>query len=164
MSKLVVFLIKDKADYEKSVILSKKIISYCLSKNLGVTFNFLGYSQELIHQLNPTLYFSISDDFLQLNSEYLNTSKIVHIEEDIGKKIFCDNFSFFDEIYSILVDLKFNNISLLISSDGSAEKIEDFKVINSESKPITEAIYESIINNKETYAYDFPDIIVNIGK
>ena len=84
-------------------MISNKIISFCLDKNIGAIFNFLGYGESLIHEANPTLYFSISDDFLQLNSEYLTTSEIENIECEKGKKEFYDNFSLLDEIYNVLI-------------------------------------------------------------
>lgn len=161
MSKMVVFLIKDKINYEKSLLISKKIILYCLKNDLGSIFNFLGYSENLIIEANPTLYFSISDDFLQLNSEYLNTEKIECIEEEKGKREIYKNFSFLDEIYNILIDFKLGDISLILSSDGSTEKMSDFKSINSDSRKIVEIIYNSIIESKDKYAYDIPNIIIN---
>lgn len=88
MSSILVFSIRDKIEYENSVKISKKLISYCLSKNLGIIFNFLGYDENLIRSLQSTFYFSISDDFLQLNSEFLTTSDIMGIENEKGKKFF----------------------------------------------------------------------------
>ncbi len=57
MSTLLVYSIKDDINYEQSASLSKKLVSYCLDKNLGVIFNFLGYSEDLISQLDSNLYF-----------------------------------------------------------------------------------------------------------
>lgn len=163
MSNIVVFLTKDKLSYEKSLKISNRIVSFCLNKNLGAIFNFLGYSETLIQEVDPTLYFSISDDFLQLNSEYLSTSEIKDIERDNGKKEFYEKFSFFDEIYNILVEFELRNISLIISSDGSAEKISDFEIVASKSRTITEILYNTIINNYERYGYGFPTIVINFN-
>ena len=163
MSNLVVFLIKDKLSYEKSLMLSNKIISFCLDKNIGAIFNFLGYSETLIRETNPNLYFSISDDFLQLNSEYLSTAEIENIESDSGKKEFYEKFSFFDEIYNILVEFELKNMSLVISSDGSVEKISDLEIVDSKSRTITEILYKNIIDNHAKYGYDFTDIVINFN-
>lgn len=161
MSKMIVFLIKDEIGYEKSVLLSKRLISYCLDKNFGVMFNFLGYSHDLINKFTPSLYFSISDDFLQLNSEFLSTSNILYINEIEGKKEFCEKFSVLDDIYNILLNYKILNIKLLISSES--KKINDFITVNCNSQKVTEIIYDSIISNAENYAYDFPDLIINFN-
>ena len=95
-------------------------------KNLGVIFNFLGYGENLIRELNPNFYFSISDDFFQLNSEYLNTTLIKEIDNGKGKKEFCKKFSFFDDISNIVNSFYIKNVSLLISCDGSVGLLEDF--------------------------------------
>ena len=163
MSNIVVFIIKDKLSYDKSFMISNKIVSLCLNKNVGAIFNFLGYYETLIHEMDPSLYFSISDDFLQLNSEYLSTSEIENIECDNGKKEFYEKFSFLDEIYNVLVEFELRNISLIISSDGSIEKICDLEIVASKSRAITEILYNIIIDNHEKYGYDFPDIIINFN-
>ena len=95
MSNLVAFIIKDDLNYKTMDTLSRKIIKYCLNKKFGVLFNFLGYSQELINSLNPKLYFSLSDDFIQLNSEFLTTSNIEDIDSNHGKKLFLKQFAIF---------------------------------------------------------------------
>lgn len=161
MSKMLAFLIKDKINYETSVSLSKKLVLYCLEKNYGVIFNFLGYSQNLINEFSPSLYFSISDDFLQLNSEFLTTSYIERIEEQEGKKEFCKNFSILDDIYSILQSYKIGDIKLLISTDS--EEINDFISANCDSRKVAEVIYDAIISNAAIYAYDFPNMIINFN-
>lgn len=160
MSKMLAFLIKEKINYETSILLSKKLVLHCLEKNYGVIFNFLGYSQKLIKEFSPSLYFSISDDFLQLNSEFLTTSYIECIEDKEGKKEFCENFSILDDIYSILQSYKIGNIKLLISTDS--EEINDFISVNCDSRKVTEIIYDAIISNADMYAYDFPNMIINL--
>lgn len=162
MSNLVTFLIKDEINYEKSTFISNEIVSFCLRKNLGAIFNFLGYYENLIHETKPNLYFSISDDFLQLNSEYLSTSEIQQIETEKGKKEFYKKFSFLDEIYEILIKFKLKNISLIILTDGSINTISELEVVNSDKK-ITEITYNLIIDNPEKYGYDFPNVIINFN-
>lgn len=163
MSNIVVFLVKDKLSYEKSLMISNKIVSFCLNKNVGAIFNFLGYRETLIHEADPTLYFSISDDFLQLNSEYLSTAEIENIECDNGKKEFYEKFSFLDEIHNVLVEFELKNISLIISSDGSIEKISDLEIVASKTRTITEILYNIIVDNHEKYGCDFPDIVINFN-
>lgn len=162
MSNLVAFIIKDDLDYKAMDTLSRKIIKYCLNKRFGVMFNFLGYSQELINSLNPKFYFSLSDDFIQLNSEFLTTSNIEDIDSYHGKKLFLKHFAIFDDIFAILLnDFGLKKISLLISVDGSADNLEDYSIININSNAVAETLYKSILAMKEDFAYDFPDIVIN---
>jgi len=155
------FSIKDdKIKYNDLVKISKQLISFCLNKNLGVIFNFLGYDEELINKLESNFYFSISDDFFQLNSEYLNTSDIEVVESDEGKQTFYKKFSFFDEIYNILIESGINNISLLISCGGSSVELNNFKFKRKKEKSLVEILYETIIEEKDEYAYGFPEIII----
>lgn len=160
MSTLLVYSIKDNINYEELVNLSKKLVYYCLDKNLGVIFNFLGYSEDLINQLDSNLYFTISDDFLQLNCEYITTSRIENIEKEEGKWTFLSEFSVLDDIYNMLIAFGLKNISLLISCDGSVTTLEEFKVKKKGSLTITEILYKSIIEEKDMYAYDLPNIII----
>ena len=76
--------------------------------------------------------------------------------------IFCKKFSFFDEIHKILIDSNITNVLLLLSCDGSANVIEDYKTIRKGEKTIVETLYEAIINEKDTYAYDFPSVIIQL--
>ena len=163
MSNLVAFIIKDDLNYKTMDTLSRKIIKYCLNKKFGVLFNFLGYSQELINSLNPKLYFSLSDDFIQLNSEFLTTSNIEDIDSNHGKKLFLKQFAIFDDIFAILLnDFGLKRMSLLIYVDGSADNIEGYSIININSNAVAETLYESVLAMKEDFAYDFPDIVINI--
>ena len=53
-------------------------------------------------------------------------------------------------------------MSLLISVDGSADNIEGYSIININSNAVAETLYESVLAMKEDFAYDFPDIVINI--
>ena len=163
MSNMVLFFIEDDMDYEKMKHLSKKIIRYCLKKDVGVVFNFLGYGQDLIESIDPKFYFSVSDDFIQLNSEFLTTSDIRSIENDYGKKIFVERFSLFDDIYEILCDSNIKKSKLLISADGSTNSLEEFIVKKIANGSIAETLYESVIEKKDEYAYDFPNILLDLS-
>ena len=164
MSNLMIFAIKDNLKYDQSVLLSKKIISYCLNKNLGAIFNFLGYCDELIDQLGATMYFSISDDFIQLNSEYLSTSNINHIKQDSGKQKFIDKFSFLNEICDILCNFGLTKICVLISPDGGVHSIDDLKAVDKNTELLTDVLYQGILESHDKYAYDFPNMIINISQ
>ncbi|MBQ3066983.1 MAG: hypothetical protein IJD18_03035 [Clostridia bacterium] len=163
MSNLVAFLVYDTMEYEEMVAVSKSITKYCLNKDIGAIFNFLGYSEKLITELNPNFYFSISDDFLQLNSEWLSTSSIENIAEEEGKVEFCNKFSFLEDICAILDGYGLQCVKLLVSSSGT-ESIEDFLLVDAGLEPITNLLYKSVIENHATYAYGFPDIIINLKK
>ena len=160
MSNLIIFSINEKPNHKKLVTLSKKLIKYCLTKDLGIIFNFLGYSHKLITQLTPSFYFSISDDFLQLNSEYLTTSNIKNIEKTSGKKFFNNKFSFLDDVYNILKNFGIKNITLLISRDDTINDIKEFKRVVKNNRPIVDILYEDIINRQHEYGYDFTDLII----
>ena len=64
MSNVVLFYVKDNINYEDMNSISRKIVKYCLKKDLGVSFNFFGYCDEIVKELNPTMYFIVSDDFI----------------------------------------------------------------------------------------------------
>lgn len=75
-------------------------------------------------------------------------------------KNFFDKFSFLDEIYDMLINFGIKKISLMISCDGSVDKIDDFEIQNKNGRAIVEILYECIMNTKEKYAYDFPNVII----
>ena len=159
MSSLVLFSINDKIKYKETIQLSKQLISYCLNKNLGVIFNFFGYSESLINQLHPNLYFCVSDDFVQLNSEFLSTSEIVHFKSIEGEKAFYEKFHFLDEVLNILIDFGLKEVNLIISCD-ECENIDNFLKIKKDSKSIVEILYESILSEKDKHAYGFPNVMI----
>lgn len=79
------------------------------------------------------------------------------------QKIFYDNFSFLDETYNVLVEFEIRNVSLILSSDGSVEKISDLDIVASKSRTITEILYNIIVDNRVKYGYGFPDIVINFN-
>ena len=99
-----------------------------------------------------------------MNSEFLTTSNIENIDSNHGKKLFLKQFAIFDDIFAILLnDFGLKRMSLLISVDGSADNIEGYSIININSNAVAETLYESILAMKEDFAYDFPDIVININ-
>lgn len=163
MSSLVMFSIQDEIDYSNEVILSELLINYCLLNKKGVIFNFLGYSEKLINELHPHFYFSISDDFIQLNSEFMTTCDIENIQNEEGKEKFIEKFSFLNDISQILVEYGLGNFSLIISCDGSDDDLNDFQreLIINHQKPLNEVLYNHIINNNSNYAFDFSNVIIS---
>lgn len=160
MSNVVLFYVKDNINYEDMNSISRKIVKYCLKKDLGVSFNFFGYCDEIVKELNPTMYFIVSDDFIQLNSEFLTTSNIFNIKAESGKIIFSKRFRFFNEIFKIFINNNLKDFGLLIMTDGSSESINDCEVKKVHSANITETLFGSIIENKDRFAYDFPNLLI----
>lgn len=159
MSALVAFVIKDDIKYEKLVELSKDLISYSLKNNIGVIFNFLGYAEELMRSLNAGLYFSVSDDFLQLNSEFLTVSEINDLESEQGKHYFYEKFTFLDNIYKRLIEFGCKKIEFIISCNGNPECITDeFLIKDKGGKAIVEILYDALIEVKDKFAYSFPEL------
>lgn len=161
MSNLVVFLIKDKITYEQTVAVSNNIVRYCLENNKGALFNFLGYGEDLINQLAPSFYFSISDDFLQLNSNYLSSINNHFVKKTDNEKDFFSKFKFLDDIYALLQSAKIRKIQLLISSDGSSERIEDFLQIAKGAYSFEEILYDIFLKEQVGITQDFPELIIN---
>lgn len=163
MSNLVMFSIQDEIDYFNKVRLSELLIDYCLLNKKGVIFNFLGYSEDFISELHPHFYFSVSDDFIQLNSEFMTTCDIENIQNAKGKEKFIEKFSFLSDIFQILVDFGLLNFSLVIACDGSDDDIEDFdtKYINETTSSLTDVLYDHIINMSHYYAYEFSNVIIS---
>ena len=100
MSNMVVFFINDKIKYDKMVYISNSIVNICLNAKKGAIFNFLGYDEDLINQFNNDFYFSISDDFLQLNSNYCNVNDILNIDSYLGRERFKEKFLIFDDVFT----------------------------------------------------------------
>lgn len=157
------FSIRDEIDYTKQVALSKLLINYCLSNGKGVIFNFLGYSENLLSELQPNFYFSVSDDFIQLNSEYMTTADINNIEKAVGREEFKKKFIFLDDIFDILVNFGLINFSLIVACDGSDDDVNSFDIVSTNTTPrlITDILYAHVINNSSSYCYDFSNIIIN---
>ena len=160
MSNTVMFYTKDNPSYKKIDIASREIIKYCLEKKLGVLFNFLGYCDDLIAEINTNFYFIVSDDFIQLNSEFLTISNIMDIDSVSGKKQFCENFYFFDDIYNLLKSFKFKNIGLIVISNNSSS-LESCKKKEIQSGRIVDCLYETIIKSKdEKHVYGFSNVSI----
>ena len=161
MSNLVLFYIKDNINYEAMDALSRKIVKYCLKNNLGASFNFFGYCDEEVKELNPTMYFILCEDFIQLNSEFLTTQNILNIQEKEGKDIFLKTFACFTEIFELLSKNNLKDFGLLIERSGICwpiKSINDCEIKKVHSTNITEILYNSIIENKDRFAYDFTNI------
>lgn len=160
MSALVTFFIKDDVEYTKSCKISKAIITYCLKNNKGAIFNYLGYSETLVSSIKSNFYFSISDDFLQLNSEFLTTQNIASILSKRGRKSFNKKFAFFDDVFDILQAYGLSNISLCVTKDGSVDSIDDFLEIKKQDKRYVDLLYDDIISRSNIFAYDFTTVII----
>jgi len=92
----------------------------------------------------------------------MTTSDIECIETDCGKKRFIESFSIFDDIYKILINCNIRKIKLLISAGDSNDDLEDY-AIKSKCDSISDLLYNSIIEMKDDYAYDFPDLLIDLS-
>lgn len=160
MSALVGFFIKDDVEYTKSCEISKTIINYCLENNKGAIFNFLGYSEPLISSMNSHFYFSLSDDFLQLNGEFLTTQNIASILSKQGREAFNKEFSCFDDLFNILQNYGLSNISLVITKEANVESIDEFIIIKKQNKRYVDLLYEDIVSRSNIFAYDFTTLLI----
>ena len=160
MSNLVVFFVDDKLSYQTQNKLSRELVLYSLKRGIGVIFDFEGYADNIIQQMNSLLYFSVTDDFIQLNSMFLETGYKPYFNNSKGKKKFFKDFGFFDEIYSVLKKYGIKTIKLIVSHDGSVDDIKDLKVVDKKDKSIVQILYDDIIEEKDKCAYGFTDLLI----
>ena len=130
-----------------------------MKNDIGAIFNFEGYADGLIKEIDPMLYFEISDDFIQLNAEFLDTTDISFLSENAEKE-FESKFYMFDGIYDILDKHNIEKIDLVISCDGSVDSLSDFIIVNKEDKKYSTLLYKAILDQKDKWAFEFPNIII----
>jgi len=73
MSNLILFGFNGHNDYDFLKKITNKLTRLALKNNKGIVFYFEGYGEDLINLLNFDFYFSVSDDFFQLNSNFVTT-------------------------------------------------------------------------------------------
>ena len=161
MSNLAMFVIKQQEglDYLKLKKLSSDIVAFCLENDIGVIFNFEGYADKLIKEMDPWIYFEISDDFIQLNAEFLDTTDVDFMSENAYND-FNSKFYMFDCIFDVLRKYEVQNIDLVISCDGSAETLSDFIAINKNEDLYISTLYKAILDHKDVWAFEFPNLII----
>lgn len=161
MSSTILFILKDKMEYKKIKELSIALVNHCVKIDKGIHFYPMYlYSDNSADYFNKFLNFSISDDFLSVNSEFLNVCDIMSIESDVGRKQFNEKFCFLDKIFDIILDFGCKKISLVVFQN----EVGDFNNYEKElkgSRSYCEILYNHIIRNKEKYAYSFSEIIIN---
>lgn len=161
MSNIVLFSIVDNISYKKMHKLSNSLVKLSLLKKKGIIFNFLGYDEELIRRFNLSFYFSVSDDFLQLNSNFCNVCDILHLKSKNGKNKFKKKFAIFDDIYLHLLNNKINEFILIIS-DQDAE-VCDFTELTFNQDLPSDILYDYILT-KENDSYSFGAVIIRFKK
>lgn len=157
MSSSVVFVIFDDIEHKSKILLSNKLIEYCLSNNLGIVFNSREVNYNAIKELNPSVYFSLADDFFSHCCDFLNTYNIDFLSEN-GREAFYKRFVFFDDIYKILVNFGLKKFCLMVSNQEA--ELDCFDVKNKGSSSYVEILYDSILEEKDVWAYGFPIIMI----
>lgn len=158
MSNLVLIYLNKINNYDKMVAISNSLVKISLRHKKGIIFNFLGYDEILINQLDTNFYFSISDDFLQLNSNYCNVNDILDIESTMGKKKFKEKFAILDDVFVCLKKNNITNFSMLISEEFANKN--EFKIITENDIIPSNVLYKYIVTRKQD-SYSFGAIIIN---
>ena len=161
MSNLVIFYF-DRArivDYDHAKQLSDELVKLALANDKGVIFEFLGYDEEFIKSLGDKFYFAVSDDFIQLNSEFMNLCQIDDIGSPSGKETFLQEMKIFDDVSALLRSHGIDKFDLLISADN-ADCLDDFKIIYADNDCISQTLYRHLLDNLCSNGYDFTDIII----
>lgn len=151
MSNLVTFIVPreegTKHDYSFYKNVSIQLIKIALKNNKGVIFNFEGYAQDLIDEFDSGFYFSLSDDFLQTNSNFASDFSICDFVTKEDRDKFKNVFHVFDDLANCLVQNKIFNFDLIIDLDGCEKSIDDFEIVHLFSTNISDAIYDTILYN-----------------
>ena len=161
MSNLILFGFNGHNDYDFLKKITNKLTRLALKNNKGIVFYFEGYGDDLIDLLNFDFYFSVSDDFFQLNSNFVTTEDIIDIETNRGKKLFIKKFKIFDKIAVYLKKEGINDFYFVTDICGVMD-IEDFTTISLRSTNITEALYKLITDNPKETSYNFNDFFIKI--
>lgn len=161
MSNLVICYFDRKSiiDYNHVKQLSDELVKLALTNDKGIIFEFLGYDEEFIKSLGDKFYFAVSDDFIQLNSEFMNLCKIDDIRSTSGKGQFLQEMKIFDDISALLCSYGISKFDLLISTDNS-DCLDDFKIISAKNDSISKVLYHHLLSNLCSNGYDFTDIII----
>lgn len=148
-------------EYKQYKKITDGLVRLSLKNDKGVIFNFLGYAEELIKSLGYKSYFSVSDDFFELNSEFLTTSDIEKNETRDGEKLFRRKFAVLDRIAHYLKENGIKEFDVLMDT-CCAEKAEDFTVLTCDGEDITGVLYDYVVAEKDSTALDFTSIIVRV--
>ena len=160
MSNLVIFYFNNVYDYDYYKDLSEKIIKVALKNKRGVIFNFEGYAEELIKQLGDVFYFSVSDDFLQLNSEFITQEISLDSDEKNLKNKYSQSMKVFDEITLLLKKNGINKFDLLIDTN-EANSMSDFIIIDNSMVKISDTMYEYLTNNQNHYPFEWASVLIH---
>ena len=161
-----IFLINIKEydfDYDLLNAFSNEIVDCALKHKIGIHFNELGYSRELIEENKMKCYFFLSDSFLHCNASFLDMTEFAYLNMFDFKKRFFERFSFLDEMMAILKKYKIRNIELYASEDGSANYEKDFMQVTSNYHSVMEALFQAIYDASSEFAFEFPSIKVSVS-
>ena len=161
MSNLVSYLIKNKSNYSFDKKLSNELVNLALICNKGIVFNFLGYDEELINQFDHCLYFSITDDFLQLNSEFASNLIIYDFETKKGIMMFEKDFSIFDMVADHLYKNNIKEFDVIISTNEGVSK-ENLYLLTCNTTHLTKTMIDYLISNKDKNGFSFEDVLIQV--
>ena len=115
MSNLLLINIVEPIEYDKYRLLSNKLVKCALNNDLGVIFNPFMFDIDLTKQMKQ--YFIISDDFIQINSENIDTWRIKYDNiNDFAIKL-KNNLAYINEFIEILFNFT-NQTDIYISNDN----------------------------------------------
>ena len=161
MSELFLVNIKyDNICYNELNSLANELTAFALENNLGVHFNEFGDSIELIKKNHMKNYFFISDSFLHCNASFLD---IVATSTSDFKSKFYNSLSFVYEIIDIIEKYTVSKIEMYISSDGILNDENDFVILNLNKLELLDKLYQTVIDNADEFAYEFPTTKINIS-
>ena len=139
----------------------EKILNLPKVSFIVITHNFSQFVCDCLNSIKNQTYENqeiiVVDDLSKDDTADKIQNLIKQAKEEIVKA------KLHNEIHNVLVEFELKNISLIISSDGSIEKISDLEIVASKTRTITEILYNIIVDNHEKYGCDFPDIVINFN-
>ena len=161
MSELFLVNIKyDNICYEELNALANELTAVALKNSIGVHFNEFGNCIGLIRKKQMKNYFFISDSFLHCNASFLDIFATSNFDY---KNKFYNNLSFVREIIDVVEKYAISEIEMYISSDGVLNDEDDFIVLNSNKYDVLDKLCQSVIDNVNEFAYEFPTTKINIS-
>lgn len=138
MSNLFLINIIDTLEYESYKLLSNKLVKCALEYDLGVHFNHLEPDLELISAQKMKQFFIISNDFIQTNSENIDTWRIKFKDLNEFELKLKNSFCYLDKFIEVLFDYV-SHIVIYITNDNVLYD-SDFEEINVTKDNVVECI------------------------
>ena len=143
--------------------LANEVMANALLNNYAVFFND-DYARQILKPVEYRHTILISSNFFDRNADELfDVTGFVSENEANFKERFIDKFSFLDQLFSVLLSYRIEDLSIYFT-DYSEVDFNEYMQLEVNTSNVVEKLYKTFIELSQKTGYTFPNIIFRIKK